>query len=361
MAPSMRRPLRLIAINLAVLAAFLVVGLSIAEVTARVARGRPLLLWMNFTEANLDFQRLVQPGRYDALLGWAPREDYVSSTNYWGIQIRTGKHGLRSTGEPQSSEPAPAILVVGDSFTFGDEVSDQESWPFILNGLIEEHVLNGGVFGYGIDQSYLRLTQLVKHYHPERIVFGFIAEDIARAQWSRRFGEKPFFSVRGDQVELRNVPVPRLPPEAIDLGLLAKILGHSFFLDGIVRRTSLVGYLYPEGHFKAKFEHNDGDTVACWIMDQLAVISSTGVEVSVLAQYTHEELGHATMPAAVSQVLTCARERGLRVIDLFSPLKEVGPARLKTFFNLEMSGHMSAAGNGFVAQQMAGHLRPRTQ
>ena len=63
-----------------------------------------------------------------------------------------------ATGE-QASPGAP-ILAVGDSFTFGDEVNDGQTWPAQLQLLTGRRVLNGGVSGYGFDQIVLRAEQL---------------------------------------------------------------------------------------------------------------------------------------------------------------------------------------------------------
>ena len=46
-------------------------------------------------------------------------------------KVTIRKDGFRSNG----SEPPPLladVLVVGDSFTFGDNVSDNETWPACL-------------------------------------------------------------------------------------------------------------------------------------------------------------------------------------------------------------------------------------
>jgi len=47
---------------------------------------------------------------------------------------------------------------VGDSFTFGQEVTYEESWGYLLEKALgsEFQVLNFGVAMYGVDQAYLR-------------------------------------------------------------------------------------------------------------------------------------------------------------------------------------------------------------
>ena len=66
------------------------------------------------------------------------------------------------------------ILAVGDSFTFGDRVSDHETWPAQLERLTGRQVLNAGVFGYGVDQAYLRAVALLETYDTDLVVLALI-------------------------------------------------------------------------------------------------------------------------------------------------------------------------------------------
>jgi lysophospholipase L1-like esterase len=74
-----------------------------------------------------------------------------------------------------------AILAVGDSFVFGDQVSDDETWPSILENRLNRRVVNGGVSGYGTAQAVLRAEHLVKA-EPYRLVILSILvnQDLAR-------------------------------------------------------------------------------------------------------------------------------------------------------------------------------------
>jgi len=55
--------------------------------------------------------------------------------------------------------PLPAdVLVVGDSFTFGEQVSDNETWPACLERKLGRGVDNGGVSGYGTAQALRRAS-----------------------------------------------------------------------------------------------------------------------------------------------------------------------------------------------------------
>jgi hypothetical protein len=72
--------------------------------------------------------------RFDELLGYVPREGFSATMNalpWHGGKLTIRKDGFRSNG----SEPPPLpaeVLVVGDSFTFGEQVSNNETWPACL-------------------------------------------------------------------------------------------------------------------------------------------------------------------------------------------------------------------------------------
>jgi hypothetical protein len=72
--------------------------------------------------------------RFDELLGYVPRERFSRSVNaagWHGEVVTIRKDGFRSNGSERPPLPAD-VLVVGDSFTFGDHVSDNETWPACL-------------------------------------------------------------------------------------------------------------------------------------------------------------------------------------------------------------------------------------
>jgi hypothetical protein len=106
------------------------------------------------------------------------------------------------------------VVVLGDSFTYGEDVSDEETYCAVLAeqspGL---EVINLGVHGYGVDQMLLYLKEEGLKYRPDVIVVGFPYLDVARDRLAFRDYAKPRFLLRGGQLELNNSPVP--PPEQI--------------------------------------------------------------------------------------------------------------------------------------------------
>ena len=86
---------------------------------------------------------------------------------------QTNRQGFRANRE-YSLFPDDAhlrMVTLGDSFVFCDGERNADTWPFILEGLSDHlEVLNFGVPGYGLGQSYLRYLKYAREYHPD-IVF----------------------------------------------------------------------------------------------------------------------------------------------------------------------------------------------
>lgn len=115
---------------------------------------------------------LSQP---DPVLGYVPRDgDYVVESEFAGPYTVTIRDNVR-----QHSAAAPAAddivtLVVGDSFAFGDEVSDQDTWPACLEQRWNAPVINAAVFGYGAAQAVLRASEFLKAKPADRVIWAIL-------------------------------------------------------------------------------------------------------------------------------------------------------------------------------------------
>ncbi len=123
--------------------------------------------------------------------------------------ITTNSRGCRSTTEYVYQPEKFTILAVGDSFTFGAEVGDDDVWPVRLERLDPHyHVINLGVSGYGIDQMYLAIKETVADYRPQLVILAFIEEDFNRSMMSFRDYRKPRFVLEDDgSLALTNTPI----------------------------------------------------------------------------------------------------------------------------------------------------------
>src|SRR5271165_5175981 len=99
---------------------------------------------------------------YHPTRGWAVIPDVKNMTPFGkGKFVNSNSKGLRGTAEYEYARTPgkQRILVLGDSFTFGTDVSDDATYSHYLeSALTNTEVLNLGVQGYGQDQMLLYLA-----------------------------------------------------------------------------------------------------------------------------------------------------------------------------------------------------------
>ena len=171
-------------------------------------------------EDNLDRVTLV----YDERVGWKYRPHSLRQNGEFTINGA----GLRSTREYERQPPADTLRIAlfGDSFTAGDDASDETAWSHLLEvnlnrAGIRAEVLNFGVSAYGMDQAFLRWLHDGSEYAPDIVVFGLQAENLDRNVNVFRqlihplgppFSKPRFVLIDGD---LNVVNSPAIPPQKL--------------------------------------------------------------------------------------------------------------------------------------------------
>lgn len=340
--------------NLLLCAASLLLGLGLLEMAVRIVDGEYGL--KNFLAEQQTLFTSAYPSQYDQYLGWIPREGFAGRQNVWRTEVTIGRDGIRSNG-PDVLKPAPGagpVLAVGDSYTFGDEVADHETWPAVLEKLLGRRVINGGVFGYGLDQIYLRAEQLIGRYKPDTLIFSFIPDDISRCELSERTAvHKPFFAIDGDRLVLQNSPVPR-PSQRRTVGHFRHLSGYSYLVHKLMMRSFPGYWLAGLNWLKDTRAHSDGEEVAYRLFGKLAELARNHqVKVYVLVQYPGPKPRPVNLRKA-ERLLARLGEAGLQVIDLWPELvqyRDAAPDQYREFFG--QKHHMSFRGNYWVAKKLA--------
>jgi len=282
---------------------------------------------------------------HDELLGYVPRAGLRGSGS-GGVSVTIDADSLRVNGSgPASNEGA--ILAVGDSYTFGEDVGDAETWPAQLQKLTGRRVLNGGVSGYGFDQIVLRAEQLAAVHAPSIVIASFIAADVQRTEMYRLWGyDKPWFECDGDGLALRGVPVP--DHTLLSLPARRRIERVLFELPYFLQR----GLSYHKRAHRA----GSGREIACRLAERLARLQGPpGPRVVVLAQYDPHawiERAFANEQRALTKpVLDCAAAHGVATLDSFARL--AAEPRPRDFYG---TYHMNARGNLLIARLLAATL-----
>jgi hypothetical protein len=313
----------------------LVATLGALELAVRAWRG-------NFSDWSNQIVAVRNPGMvdqgltYDSQLGWV---------------VTAGDRAM-----PRMDGP-PFVLAIGDSFTYGMEVNDDQTWPFYLQELLRAKVENGGVPGYGIDLDVLRAERLVPALKPAHLVLSFIADDIRRMEMHRMWGrERPYFELENGALALRHVPVPPSPPYGSQLPWWEHWIGWSALVDML--RVRLV-YDLPEyfGDHARALPRGAGEGLVCPLMQRLARLGVPTLVVAQYAPYGWDNKAYGIEAHRQSlHVLDCAAKAGLKTLDLFDMVDGAIRAGGRDAVFNPHADHQSPAGNRLTTGKIAAAL-----
>jgi len=203
-----------------------------AVVGAREDDSSERLAWIKRHAAQGKFAKLYAFDTFDSIRGWALTPNLRNMTVFGDRILNTNSKGLRGSLEfNYARHPrVKRVIALGDSFTFGADVSDDETFTYTLARLLPDtEVLNLGVHGYGHDQMLLYLKQEGIKYQPDVVLLGFVWFDMYRNLRTFMSFAKPQYVLRGSNLRLENVPVPNpqtvldrevYRSKALDLGVI---------------------------------------------------------------------------------------------------------------------------------------------
>lgn len=137
-------------------------------------------------------------------LGWVVQLD----TETW-LRDKTRGMQIRDIQEPRSPG-TPRMLFVGDSYTFGLHVDNEQAFATVLQRewLPDWEILNLGVSGYGPGQMLLLYEEIGTRYQPDVVVLGFYVRDFFRMlKHFDRYAKPRFQLTENRELELTNTPV----------------------------------------------------------------------------------------------------------------------------------------------------------
>jgi hypothetical protein len=329
--------------DLALLLLSVLVGLATLELGYRGWRDPRLLIhWPNLIEQN---RHPPERARYDEVLG------FVLNRNARGADENTDANGFRVTPPlPVGAPVGRPIVAVGDSFTYGMGVKDNETWPAYLQQQMGWRTINAGAKGFGFDQSVLHAERLAREVKPSVIVLSFITDDLRRSEFNRVWNlPKPYFELVDGEPVLRNVPVPHGDRDV--LTFWQRALGWSVVAERFWR-TLQDTEDEAFGRRERALPSGSGEAVACALTKRL---SGLGVPVLLVAQYDSrpwtdpEDRGSQHRQAL--RVLACAQAAGLITLDTFYGLDRVMRSGGRDVaYNKLDDMHHNAFGNRLVAK-----------
>lgn len=341
-------PLKEIAKNLAAL----LVGLGVA-----CAFGEILLAWILPPPLRYRYpQPLHQP---DPTLGWVLRPQQRSFTIDRPVTINS--LGFRSPEvAPRKSRQGFRVLCLGDSQTFGNGVSQDETYPAVLQSILaleaegrHVEVLNAGIQGYGISQEVDLLERLQPSIQPDVVTIGFYINDLGDVL--RRDVSSIIDAETGEFV--RRGLVKRLTPYRLIYGLK-----RSRLITLILWRLEQLragGKAHPINEIltgRTRPEYERAWSIIEKDLERAKILADNrGLRLIVFpvphAQEFRQEYHREQYR---SRLLAVARKRGLLAIDPTPVMKRQGGGLERYFIIWDM--HISAATHALIARLLAAEI-----
>jgi len=151
--------------------------------------------------------------QFHPVRGWTLKKNLREVPATRGSTINSNSRGLRGVNEyPYERKTGKRrILLVGDLFTFGEDVSDLETFRYHLEkGLKNTEIINLAMSGYGHDQMLIFLKEEGLKYKPDLVILGFVFEDIWRNTQTFSSYAKPKYELINGTLKME--PLKVVPP-----------------------------------------------------------------------------------------------------------------------------------------------------
>lgn len=166
--------------------------------------------------------------KYNPDLGWdlIPNSQSEYKSIEYDINYKINENGFRDDKDYKISKNNKRIVVLGDSFTFGIGVNNNETFSKIIEEKTDCEVLNLGVSGYAPSQYLLGFRTKGSRYNPDMVIVAIhTGNDLYdtglryKTTGIRRY--KPYFDFEAKEgklaLVLRGVPVPEGENSILDV------------------------------------------------------------------------------------------------------------------------------------------------
>ncbi|GAX34058.1 SGNH/GDSL hydrolase family protein [Nodularia sp. NIES-3585] len=174
--------------NLFLILAGVIVGLLIVE-TFAISTG---VAAPQKSKAQI-FYQFIQP---DAQLGYKPKSNLRDFNTVWteakvAEVANTDSYGFRNQGKDYTKSN---LYFVGDSFTWGQWVSEEQTFPRLVESHLKQPVINLGVPGYSFAQYETLFNEWIAKYKPNTVILSIVANDLTN--YSADIGKKIYDTLK---------------------------------------------------------------------------------------------------------------------------------------------------------------------
>src|SRR5262249_4624704 len=292
------------------------------------------------------------------ILGFSPADGTFKIRDPdWNGATITIRQGVRVNPNFEPKSAGGTILAVGNSFVFGDQVSDDETWPALLERRLNRRVVNGGVSSYGLVQAVLRAEQLLKVQAYSLVILSIlVGEDPQRDRAVNvNLYRRP--ALIRDERGLRLTTIEESDKIVSEHFVCAHPwIPELFFWSHVAKRffrwLGYAGRCISFVHPKAA----TNDEIIEFAVERFAALPDRKV---ILIQYPRYSFDGPTRLAALaideaSKIRDAANHHGVPVIDTYYALKD-GPLH-ETYIYSHWWPHHSKSGNEVVSDLIAGEI-----
>lgn len=142
------------------------------------------------------------------------------------VPVQHNEQGLRiplSPHDTHQERKRPKILFLGDSFTYGELVSAEDSFAFKTAADLDGYAINGAVPGFGLAQMLIQARKMIPTYRPDYVIVQYSPWLVLRAQSEFSQGTMNVISVPyffDDSNGINITPAPFTPPINMILGMV---------------------------------------------------------------------------------------------------------------------------------------------
>lgn len=121
-----------------------------------------------------------------------PNEPYHFTSGEFDVTVRTNRFGLRGPDPVMPKPPGTfRILMLGDSYTFGFPVKDEETFCVLAEQGLHDRgygveIVNGGVSGYSPTLHYVSLRDQFLAFEPDLVLLWYDLGDLQEDAWFQK-------------------------------------------------------------------------------------------------------------------------------------------------------------------------------
>jgi len=344
----------------ALVAVSTLVAIGVLELAVRVTYHAPVLSLADVRLRAIESSQTAV-AIYHPVLGWTMRDGVATGG------FNTAQFGVRKNSAKAIALPGDVVLAVGDSFTAGSEVVDEETWPAQLERMIDRPVINGGAGGYGLDQIVLNVERLLPIVRPKVVVVGLLVpDDVQRVGYSVYGRPKPYFVRQGARFVQKNAPVPTTTSGNGGAGIARAILARSVMMHVILSRLAPDWWFSDATGQSYARVGNNPLAVSCYLLERLHnELASRDIRSLMVLQHGGWVFARGQARSAEADgVAECAEQLGYEIVDEYESLRAIVQASaddLKQYYVMHDGGttygHMSRQGNANIARLIADRLR----